>query len=674
MRTYSEHEQVPAAVITLATQESNKQHIIFQTRYDVKGYYTPEGKTFEETKPADNANCPAKLEWAIKAVTVSLFRDWSQSGARVTLACNLKNADDELPRLPKVDIFRGGQYPYLTIDDEIRIYAGYVSSPFEDMDANMLDDVPISVIEPEYEDNAEDDKGLTIKGYKKSEGIEQPNYVSGKLVPIFWGFIDKIDYDGNSRGGGHQVILSLRDRTRVLSDTTIMNIPSLNGVFGASGSTTLPQGRLSQIASDVARSVNGFQINIACSDQKNLNCWKTIITHPESRTKDTDCGLNEDDLDTASTLVEYYSAYDIANQGRVSSLGREVTRDPSLFVRRSSFKIMDVKSRPRFHMWLSRPPLAKNNGTSQWQILDQPPLKIIKWIAAKEERSMDFFASHVNGDFCLVPRVLDTSGLEDEQRMYRTYFFKGYPKSVLSEPPCKTQVVINLRSYTSIVGTFNRFTVVDNSNTSGAGLSVLEGVKVSIDRVPYILDGNEKDGTLRKPSPPCRQKIIQDGSLGTYSNSFGGALIVAQSVSAQLARDASGVEMTVLGDPTFYPGEAVRVYNTFLHDEGFQSQTGLYQDIIDKETAIDEFNKKWSSSNPNSAGIAGLGKNEKAVLSDATDSQRTKEVQEVGTMLTDINKLKLATYKIRNIEHVISTVGKNAGFTTKIACSMDINN
>lgn len=685
MRYYTEAEPIPAAVITLATQEDNRQHILFQTRYDVEGFYTVAEESIEENrKKYETEACPEELKWAIKALSVSLFRDWSTSQARITLACNLAEASDRLPFLPRVDQFRGGQYPYLTIDDEIRIYAGYVSGANEPIDADMLDDVPFPQKRVDFVTN---EQGVRERVLINAEDMVQPNLSQGKLVPIFWGFIDKIDYDANAKGSGHQIILSCRDRVRVLTDTTLVAIPSLNGVFGKQGSQATPQGRLSAIVADVAKAVNGYQINIADRKQENLNCWKRILTPNlalNEQGQETATRNLNDDLRFAAEACEYYSAWDIANgTQRKSSLSNAITADPSYFVRRSTFKVMDYLSRPRMHIWLSRPPLAKNGKKAQWQVLDQTPLKIIKWVATKEERSMDFFASHVNGDFCLVPRVLDVSGFEDDVRMYRTYFFRDWPRAnkegTAIQPPCRNQLILGLRASTSIVGTYNRFTIVDNSNVAGSGLAILEGVKLTIDRLPFILDGradpeNPENDTTRKPTPPCRQKLIYDGSLGTYGNSFGGALIVAQATSAQLARDVSGIEFTVLGDPTFYPGEAVRVWNTFLHDLGYQTQTGDYADILAKESATDTFNSKWYNTKPDAAG-GGEGKGPDSVLTNEKDSNVIAQLQEVGTQSTDsYGNLKLPVYKIRSIEHRIKTTGRNAGYTTVISAAMDLNN
>ena len=47
------------------------------------------------------------------------------------------------------------------------------------------------------------------------------------LAPIFWGFIDSIDFISNS-DAGVQIIYNLRDRSRILADTKLVTLPYLN--------------------------------------------------------------------------------------------------------------------------------------------------------------------------------------------------------------------------------------------------------------------------------------------------------------------------------------------------------------------------------------------------------------------------------------------------------------
>lgn len=171
--------------ITLATHESNQQPILFTTRFGYQGKYSEEDE------------CTVLNEWTIKAVETDLERNWSFATFRVHLTCNLTDSSMLPPPLPKVDRFRGGQYPFLTVEDEIRIYAGYVDSPNTPIDANILAEV-------ELDEN------------------DNPIFPKGKLMPIFWGFIDKVDFVAGMHGKGCEVILSGRDRTRITTDTVFL--------------------------------------------------------------------------------------------------------------------------------------------------------------------------------------------------------------------------------------------------------------------------------------------------------------------------------------------------------------------------------------------------------------------------------------------------------------------
>jgi hypothetical protein len=660
MRTYTTKEPYPAAVITLATPESNRQEILFQTRYDVQGYNTIQTTAdINEGTQTDAATITnvtreltkcSTLEWAIKSFSVSLYRDWSTSNARIVLTCSLNSPNQRIPSLPDVSKFRGGAQPYLSCDDEIRIYAGYVDSPTTQLTTDLLDEIPFPMV---YDDGT------------PMEDMIQPDLLRGKLVPIFWGFIDKIDFDGSANGSGMQYILSCRDRGRVLSDTTLISVPSISGVFGDKGGNVTTKGALHQVVSDVAKAVNGFQLNVEDADVKDNICWKQIIT-PKlknlSRITYTDKEARE--LERASKMCELYSAYEISNNQRVSSLLTKATEDPTIFCRRAAFKIMDFKARPRFHMWLNRPPLSKDKATAQWQVLDKSPMNIIKWIAIKEERPLDFYTSHTNGDFCLVPRVLDVSGFKDETRHYRTYFFRDYPKTC--EPPCPGQLILGLRTFTTVIGTYNRFTIIDNSSTSGSKLSILESVTLTIDRLPFIL----QDRTV---TPPCRTKLIYDGGLSTYANNntYGAALIAAMSVSSQVSRDVSGAEFTILGDPTLFPSEAVRIYNSVLHDESQITQTGRYQDILSKQVEYDKFQEKYKDTPAAGAKFAG---NTSVMKSAPEDNAVIAKLSNTGTMKTNKDNLNLPVYKIRSIQHTLSTNGSSAGFKSLIFASMDLDN
>lgn len=665
-KTYKPESSIPIAVVTLATPSNAQQHILFVSRYDVEGFYSinknnpnsqPQSK---DTNKSDNTNKVDKtdstssidkkliatelektqctsLGWAIKHVSVSLLRDWGTSHALITLVANLPSFDSEIPSLPDVSKIRGGNYPFLTCEDEIRIYMGYVDSPFTPITADLLDEIVIDV----------------------GDGIHVPD-PNKPLAPVFWGFIDKIDFDGSSRGTGINYILSCRDRTRIFADTQIISIPSLGGVLNGDGKSS-PEANANgapwMIVRDVARATLGYSQAISSEDQQ--LCWKKIICP------------NDSDADK----VEFYSAFDDNNTNRKPSPIKDKlegdTIDPTRWLRRATHKFMDKFSRPRFHMWLQRPPLAKNAGTSQWQVLDKSPMVILRWIANLEERPMDFFASHINGDFILGPRLLDSSGFRDPDRAFRTYFFRSWPKKDSNgndiPPPCANQLILSIRSFTSSIATFNRFVVVDSSETSGTNANVLSDVTVSIDAVPWLFDGDP--GCERFVKVPCRTKIIYDGNLSTYSNPSGGALLTAIAASKNWGRDVNGVQITLIGDPTWYPSEALRIYNSILHDVGVRTEAGTFSSVAQREVSYENNSDTYSSSP--APHVSNKDDPADSLSSNPLNNKVVKDTSRSGTQITNKSNLILPVYKVRSVVHSLITTGKNAGFTTTVAASTD---
>lgn len=643
-RIFDVKEPFPAAAITFASPESNHQHILFTTRYDVTGAYTVSSQN-ENNIQVNNEEveqCNSELKWAIKSISVSNLRDWSQSTALITLTVNVPEINFSIPQLPRVSQWRDKftteedgdekQYPFLAPEDEIRIYAGYVQSPTTPITGDMLDEVPFDLKIPED---------------SKTPGTDVMPDFSKPLIPIFWGFIDKIDFDASS-SSGYNILISCRDRTRIFADMKLLSLPSLDGLKKGAANATVPVGSLHRIIKDICDATVGRQNSQQVSDDAQRQCWKTILTGQEF-----------------APAVEFFSAYEKNDGERVNKRLAVDELDPSIWMRKAAFKIMDSKARPRFHTWINRPPLAKEGGTASWQVIDRSAMEIIKWIAEKEERPTDFFCSHVNGDFVLGPRALDITGFKDSQRMNRTYFFQRYPlvdnqNNVLS-PPCVNQLILKFRSFMSTIGTFNRFIVIDTSATNGAGSSLFEDIQLSLDRRGQL---------TKNRRTPCKQRILYDGALSTYNqNVSGAALLSALAASNQFSRDIGGVQFTVLGDPTFFPGEAVRVYNTVLHDTDLLSPTGTAEQIKNKEELREQVSEKYLKE-PSAGGDNPLPNNSAVSLKE--DNAVVKLIEEAASQLTDINAFRLPTYKVRAITHVITTTGKNAGFTTTIQAALDL--
>lgn len=695
MKYYTPEASIPAAAITYAGNLSPYQPILFTTQFG----YTDSGlcRAMEGEDPYKGR----PLVWTISYIKVTLVRDWSTSIASIVLTSSIPNGACSIPKLPNLGKIRGGNNPYLTFEDEIRIYMGYIGDVNTPINANMLDEHPIDLCPI----NTPIVAGDLPCGPKSGEDFKQTD--NKPLAPVFWGFIDNISMVGDAKSGV-KLMIQCRDRTRVLADTKIISIPELQGrlvdsrdkgFFKKKGSGGLASGRREDILIQVARAATGSLFTSEAGKgittfgtSGSKQCWKPVIGGSDESVENWyyphwgPIGPSSTPLaQRPSQLgVQLFTGF-IGEEQFLTKISPD--EDPALWLREATHKKMLPYSEPRFHMWVQRPPLSKANGAAVFQILNKSPLEVIQFLANTEERPTDFFSSHVNGDYIFGPRVLDTSGFYDPVRMYRTYFFKEYPPNV--GKPKHNQMILRIRTVSSSLASFNRFVVMD-AESEGAYDSFLDKLSIALEVLPWTLDGNPDDdyGSLFKETggraiyPPCRNQIIYDGNLSSYGpdpfNRVGGALIVGISQARTWAKEMQGIQLTLLGDPTFYPSEAIRVYNTVLHDyaTSMNPGTAYSQQIMEsKQMEIENiFKNEYLMSNVMDS------KNDKKGVSDFS-SEQAKKVTEIlkdttrshmTTTEKDITKgLILPVYKVRSVQHVLKTSGTGAGFITTIECIGD---
>ncbi len=331
---------------------------------------------------------------------------------------------------------------------------------------------------------------------------------------------------------------------------------------------------------------------------------------------------------------------------------------PTKWTRTAALSPMNDKANPRFHIWTERPPIVKGEANAVLQVFNKFPLEVVDSLAKSEERPMDFYASHVNGDYVFGPRSLDISGFEDETRVYRTYFFKKWPKELGNTPPAPNQMIISMRSATSTMSTFNKFVVVDSKN-NGSSSFLLENIEQGFYAVPWQLQG-------RTPGVPCRTQVIYDGALASYDNPDQGALLLGLSAARIWSRDVNGVQIELLGDPTWFPGEAVRVYNSVLHDINIFTITDPDASESHQYAIKEEVASKVSEAKNQSATLKAQACSE-TVASEIADRMLN---QNPARILTSSGDLVLPTYKVRTIQHKILASGKR-GWTTTINAVSD---
>lgn len=617
MKTYSIEAATPAAAITLATGNSNTQPILFTNHFGDKGTYeNSEGKTKD-----------VELKWVIKDITVTLTRDWDISQAQIVLTCELPDKSMREPPLPDVSIYRGGDNPYLGKEDEIRIYAGYVESSTTPITADLLDEIPFDFTDIKTQ-------------VKQSHNKNKP------LCPIFWGFIDTMKYSGTPTGS--TLTIQCRDRVRVFADTRIVSLVAFQGKQNSEGSnktsvgdqvvdpTATEQGIVSGDRTEIlmqlanAAAGNPYGQNPRDLEKKGVTCWKLV--KPGEIVK----GFTVDQ--DKNITVQFPS------------------EDPAQWVQTTTCRIMADKATPRFNIWNERPPIVKGESQATLQVLNKVPLEIIDFIAKTEERPMDFFASHINGDFILGPRVKDESGFADEHRSYRTYFHRTAPDGMI---PTYNQMIQKIEATDTTLFSFNNFIIIDSSKTKGGGTSLIGAIRKGYSALSTSL-------TKRSPSPPCKTQIIYDGGLASYDNPELGATYLAMAHAKIWSRDITGIEMEVVGDPTFYPSEAIRVYNTYLHD--YKTYT-----VMDSTKDTSKDIREYRDDVEKNVAPAMKTETQDQKKDTSADNNLSKAIGKyfANRLPSDIDKFVLPYYSVRVVQHKLTTQG-DKGYTTKLSCVSDI--
>jgi hypothetical protein len=305
---------------------------------------------------------------------------------------------------------------------------------------------------------------------------------------------------------------------------------------------------------------------------------------------------------------------------------------------------------PLFHIWTLQPPIISGSGNTSMQIINKSPFEILNYLAMTEVMPIDIFTSHINGHFMFAPRILDTSGLYDEQRGNRLYYFFD----CFNQLPDQRSLIKDIRVQTSTIGVYNRFTVLtaDFGSSTNASLSGLTSI---VD----IASANTKNRKV-----PVKQHVIVDPKIkANEGNKEGAAQALALTTASTMARDHTMIIFKIIGDSSFYPGEAVRIFNTVLHSKDiFTFNATSTSSAVFLKSLYDEVQKLLNSA------VKQQGNNNKVVdLSAVIDSMR----KVAGAPSDDLNDA-LPMYKVRAITHSLKANGNDAGYTTKIVAVADI--
>jgi hypothetical protein len=482
----------------------------------------------------------------------------------------------------------------------------------------------------------------SIQVIQRKAGVKDKTYFAdpNKIAPIFWGFIDSVDFISNSNAGV-QIIYNLRDRSRILADTKLVTLPFLG--TDANNKNTF-EGLKHKTVESVYRATNGGIYLDNSYESASSLAWRGGFDKGEviSLYEDIDKKI----IDTKSALANERLKYTAAIENPARWVIANAFLSSSNILNKTDYNNLD----PLFHIWTLQPPLVSGSGNNTMQIINKSPFEILNYLAMTEVMPIDIFTSHINGHFMFAPRILDTTGLYDEQRGNRLYYFFD----CFDQLPNQRNLIKDIRVQTSTVGVYNRFTVLtaDFGSSTNASLSGLTSI---VD----IASANTKNRKV-----PIKQHVIVDPKIkASEGNKEGAAQALALTTASTMARDHTMIIFKIIGDSSFYPGEAVRVFNTVLHSKDiFTFNATSTSSAVFLKSLYEEVQKLLNSA------VKQQGTNNKVVdLSAVIDSMR----KVAGAPSDDLNDA-LPMYKVRAITHSLKANGNDAGYTTKIVAVADI--
>jgi len=620
--TWSSENKIPAAAITFVGTGKAKDNL------EANGL-NPIIFVNQRLNPCEGQyGIDPNNHWIIKSVDVRIQTDWMVANAQIVLVPSNPNLG-LLPLLPDVSSLRGGKKKTLDKDDEIRIFLGWIQNTEEKITKDSLTDSPVNILDSKLFPESFINKIKEKISNNDSSG-------SSKLSPVFWGFIDKLELV--DRGTGPQLIISCRDRMRVLADTRMLSIPTVEAQI------TIDEDNSIQVLTEDGSSQEGERdylifniikaINFLGLDQK--EAWRQFLRGITARKYEYDSEGNRIELETPNISTELLDAGSILDQ--------------SLWNRIAQFLPVESNFNPRVHIWAERPPLIGGVKSATLQVLNKTPLEILDHLALQEELPIDFRVSPFNGDFIFGPRAIDFTGFSDPTRYYRSYFYKSHPPDL---KPCFNQKCLSIEVVSTSYGTYNQFIILDD-NTNAADKSLASSIQLSI-RV------DDYSSQEREIKPPNRTQIISDGSISSYPDVYQAAMIVGLNAARRFSRDTEGIEIKIIGDPTFYINEAFTVYNTVLHD---YNSVRIF-DPTKHDNALRETRDKFKDLSPIVKQISDQVQAGNFVRSDRGDEEMStfnSPNSETGQETPDISQAKYPIYRAVNIAHTLNELS----FTTTV--------
>ena len=198
---------------------------------------------------------------------------------------------------------------------------------------------------------------------------------------------------------------------------------------------------------------------------------------------------------------------------------------------------------------------------TNYVITERAAIEYIKYLALLEPVMTEVFCDHRTGDYWYCPRGVDSSGLNDPKRFYRTYFNRIAPEGISNLYEVQSgntssateilgnqedevhacQKLILFREEQSILNWRSNI-IVTKANAAGSG----EAMNIHLRVIPPRLKGR---------AFPCSYFTVVDPSVTSSAELVGVALAYAR----LKGKEVRAATAHMIGDPSLTPGEAIQI-------------------------------------------------------------------------------------------------------------------
>lgn len=372
---------------------------------------------------------------------------------------------------------------------------------------------------PEYP-RSEDQICIYLGWIDRPREITKNDLAENRLLRNFIGVIDTLQFTGSGEGGTTMKI-EARDRMKWLMDSEVYYAPEEN---------ILDEEELkrSRLILDIANRAVGVY------EGDGNRCGGCGIHFEKNDEYIIDIGNSDEELPASN--VWYKNGEPL--QGSTENNGLKVNKNPE------------------FRIFTSRGVKNPAENGAQFVLNQQYPIEMIRMLSFQEVYPTDLFSGR-DGNIYYTPRNLDSTAFKtnhsdtpegDPSRFYRTYYYKKFQEDWNLDD---NQKPINFREERSTIGTRTNFLVRNSSNSQGAAVSFMYHLKA----LPYEL--NNRDFA-------CKFKMVEDPTV----ESQGEAAMVGLNAARRVAREARAGMLTLIGDPSIKPGEAIQVFGSPFSPSG----------------------------------------------------------------------------------------------------------